>query len=141
MIASLAAAAALLMQAVAPAAWTWTLYEGEGPLVLANEIPDTANLRATLECEPGSGGVQVTLYGVEAQGGFATIASGDAAATTEAAVRRGALKTLVRVDHPAFAGFVAGGAMTVTVGDRQTSIDIPRADRAKLRRFADRCAG
>ena len=46
---------ALLIQQVAPAtpAWTWTLYD-DNPLVLANEVPDTARLRSTFECEPGS---------------------------------------------------------------------------------------
>lgn len=137
MIVSLAAAIGLLLQA----GWTWTLYEGDGPLVLANEIPDTSSLRTTLECQPGSGAVQVTLYGVDAPGGFVTLSSGAASAVAEAANRRGGLRAPVRVDHPVFAGFVATGEMTISAADRQNRVNIGDADRAKLRRFADRCAG
>ena len=57
-------AAALAMQTPPPeAAWTWTLYAEAAPVVLANEVPDTASLRTTLECDPGSSIARVTVYG------------------------------------------------------------------------------
>ncbi|HWW12752.1 MAG TPA: hypothetical protein VN018_09555, partial [Brevundimonas sp.] len=68
MIAILTAAAVTILgaqnAAAAPseAAWTWTLYS-DTPVVLANEVPDTANLRTTLECDPGSSVARLTLYG------------------------------------------------------------------------------
>lgn len=132
---------ALAMQA-APAAepWTWTLYEGEGPMVLANEVPDTPRLRATLECVPGSSVARIALYG-DAADGFARVVSGAAAATTEARGVRGRLETTVRADHPVFAAFQTSGQLTITVGELTREVSIDRADLPKLRRFAERCAG
>ena len=72
-------AAAVMMQA-APAAsteaWTWTLYQGDGPTVLANEIPDTPRLKSTLECANGTGVARVTLYNSALAAGFATLTAG-----------------------------------------------------------------
>ena len=138
----LSAVMAVALQAAPTAAWTWSLYEGDGPLVLANEVPDTANLRATLQCQPGSGAVSVAVYAEDAKSGFARITAGGATATSEARVGRGGkLETAVPVDHPAFSAFVATGRMTVAVGDAADTITVERAHLAKLRRFADRCAG
>jgi hypothetical protein len=74
----------LMMVATLQGGWTWTLYGGEGPLVLANEVPDTPQLRTVLECEPGSGIARVDLYGDGLSAGFATVTSGMATATATA---------------------------------------------------------
>ena len=137
----LSAVLALALQNPPPAAWTWTLYGNEAPLVLAEEVPDTDSLRTTLSCQPGSGTVTLDLYETPAATGFARITAGDAAATSEARAARGRMETTVRVDHPVFAAFVTTGRITVTVGDSQTVVTVQPAHLAKLRRFTDRCAG
>ena len=138
----LSALMAAAIQTTPAAGWTWSLYEGEGPMVLANDIPDTASLRATLQCLPGSGAVSVAVYGGDASAGFARITSGGSTATSEARVGRGGkLETAIPVDHPAFSAFVANGRMTIAVGDDANTITVERPHMAKLRRFADRCAG
>jgi len=138
----LSALMAAAIQTAPGAGWTWSLYEGEGPMVLANDIPDTARLRATLQCLPGSGAVSVAVYGEDASAGFARITSGGSTATSEARVGRGGkLETAIPVDHPAFSAFVANGRMTIAVGDDASTITVERPHMAKLRRFADRCAG
>ena len=138
----LSALMAVAIQTAPAAGWTWSLYEGEGPMVLANDIPDTASLRATLQCLPGSGAVSVAVYGEDASAGFARITSGGSTATSEARVGRGGkLETAIPVDHPAFSAFVSNGRMTIAVGDDASTITVERPHMAKLRRFADRCAG
>jgi hypothetical protein len=138
----LSALMAMTLQAAPAAGWTWSLYEGEGPLVLANDIPDTAELRATLQCLPGSGAVTVAVYGSTLSAGFARITAGQAAAASEARLGRGGkLETAIPVGHPAFSAFVADGRMTITVGNDVSTISVERPHLAKLRRFADRCAG
>lgn len=136
------AAAALAAQTAPPApAWTWTLYADDAPVVLANEIPDTANLRATLECDPGSSVARVTLYGI-ALTGMARVTAGDAVAMAEAAPARGeSTRLMLRTDHPAFAAFAADGRMNVLVGDHRRPIEVPAAHLAKLRRFSELCSG
>jgi hypothetical protein len=149
MIAILAATAALALwpqtAAAAPseAAWTWTLYSDDTPVVLANEVPDTANLRSTLECEPGSNVARLTVYGGEqATPGMARITAGSAAAVAEAqAGRGGSLKLALRTDHPVFAAFTAGGPLGVAVGEQRRTVEVPAAHLAKLRRFAELCSG
>lgn len=138
----LSALMAAAIQTAPGVGWTWSLYEGEGPMVLANDIPDTASLRATLQCLPGSGAVSVAVYGEDASAGFARITSGGSTATSEARVGRGGkLETAIPVDHPAFSAFVSNGRMTIAVGDDASTITVERPHMAKLRRFADRCAG
>lgn len=121
--------------------WTWMLYENNGPLVLANEIPDTPRLRTTLECAPGSSVAQLKLYGADGAGGFATVRSGSAAAEVEATVARGRLELAVRADHPVFAAFLSTGRLTITSGERETVVEIDRPNLPKLRRFAELCTG
>ncbi len=139
---------ALALQSSAPgpnpasAGWTWTLYEGSGPMVLANERPDSPDLKATLQCQPGSGVVTVAVYGSDPVSGFARITAGSATATAEARAGRGdKLETTLPIDHPVFAAFVVGGRMTVAVGESQNLVTVERSHLAKLRRFADRCSG
>ena len=128
---------------VAPGpAWTWTLYDGDGPVVLANEAPDTPDLRATLQCDRGAGAVEVSVYDQPAQPGFARVSAGRASTTTEAqAGRDGALSFVVRADHPVFAAFTGSGLLTVVVGDDQSQVVVQPRHLTKLRRFTDLCAG
>lgn len=134
------AALALTGQTPAEAAWTWTLYE-DAPLVLANEVPDTPQLRATLECDPGSSIARLTLYG-EGAPGMARLTAGEASTIAEAeAARGGAIKMTVRTDHPAFAAFTAQGALGVSLGELRKTVELQPAHLAKLRRFAELCSG
>lgn len=137
-----AALAALAIQSGEPA-WTWSLYQDEGPVVLANDVPDTARLRATLECEPGTGAARVTTYGPGvAPVGMATLKSGSATAAAEGRTGSGGrLSAMVRVEHPVFAAFVESGRLTLTVGSTDRLIEVQAEHLAKLRRFAELCGG
>ena len=136
-------AAALTLLAQTPlTAWTWTLYENTGTVVLAHEVPDTAQLRATLECEPGSGAVEVVVYDFGAVAEFARLRAGPATATSEA--EQGANRSIrvgLRIDHPGFAAFASSGRLTVSSGERSATVTVDRANLAKLRRFGELCAG
>jgi hypothetical protein len=133
---------ALTLQATSPTdVWTWTLYADNGPLVLANEVPDTPRLRTTLECAPGSSIVRLTLYDATPAEGIAVITSGAASANAEAQPRRGQLQTMLRADHPVFAAFLANGKLQVSVGEQASTVEIDRANLSKLRRFAELCTG
>lgn len=136
-------AAALAAQNAAPEpVWTWALYADAAPVVLANEVTDTPNLRATLECDPGSSVARVTLYGGAALVGMARVTAGDASAVAEAgAARGGGVKLALRTDHPVFAAFAVDGRMAVVVGDQRRPVEVPVAHLAKLRRFAELCSG
>lgn len=142
MIAIVAALALVGQNQPTEAAWTWTLYDDTTPVVLANEIPDTPNLRATLECDPASGLARIVLYGAANEGGMARITAGQASALAEAeAQRSGGLKLALPTDHPVFAAFAADGRLNVAVGEQRQSLEVPRAHLAKLRRFAELCSG
>ncbi|MDB5420494.1 MAG: hypothetical protein JWR59_441, partial [Brevundimonas sp.] len=122
--------------------WTWTLYEGPGPVVLANERPDTPDLLSTLECNPHTGLVRLSLYQSTAKPGSASVSSGDVVATVEAtSADDGAVVAPLRTDHPVFARFTATGNLSVAIGGAHQAIEIPAPDLAKLRRFADLCSG
>ncbi|WP_087141028.1 hypothetical protein [Brevundimonas diminuta] len=121
--------------------WTWTLYSGDGPLVLANEIPDTPRLRTTLECAPGSSVVRLAFHDAPGADGFAVIRSGAASTEVEARARRGRLEAALRADHPVFAAFLASGRLTLALGDQAETVEIDRANLSKLRRFAELCTG
>ena len=142
MIATFAGLALLAAQAAPPeAAWTWTLYADEARVALAHEVPDTANLRFTLECDPASGVARVTFYGGPAQAGMARVTAGDASAVTESTVERGTLKLALRTDHPVFAAFAADGRLAAAVGTQRRAVEVPRPHLAKLRRFTELCSG
>ena len=136
-------AAALAAQTTPPEpAWTWTLYADAEPVVLANEVPDTANLRATLECDPGSSVARLTLYGGAALAGMARVTAGEASAVAEAATARAGVSRLaLRTDHPVFAAFIVDGRMAILVGEQRRPVEVPASHLAKLRRFAELCAG
>lgn len=141
LFAGLAALAVAQTPATGPE-WTWTLYADEAPLVLANEIPDTPNLRFTVECQPGSGVARVTLYGGRTEAGMARVTAGDASAVAQSERHRsGGLRLALRADHPVFAAFAAEGRITVSVSGQSRAVEVPRAHLAKLRRFTELCAG
>lgn len=142
MIAFLVAAALAGQTAPPEAAWTWTLYADTAPLVLAHEIPDTPNLRATFECEPGSSVARLTLYGGGSPPGMARINAGEASAVAEAQTARGGgVRLALRTDHPVFAAFAVDGRLTIAVGDHRRPLEVPTDHLAKLRRFAELCSG
>ena len=143
MTALLGLALALTLQTAPPPAqvWAWTLYADNGPLVLANEIPDTPRLRTTLECAPGSSIVRLTLYDAAPAEGIAVVTSGAASANAEVRPRRGQLQAMLRADHPVFGAFMSGGKLAITVGEHTSSVEIDRANLSKLRRFAELCTG
>lgn len=142
MIAFLIAAVLAGQSAPDDPAWTWTLYADGAPVVLAHEVPDSANLRVTLECEPGSSIARLTLYGGAGMGGMARISAGQASAVGEAeAARGGGIKLALRTDHPVFAAFVVDGRLAIVVGDQRRPLEVPSDHLAKLRRFSELCAG
>ena len=137
----LALAAALAAQT---GGWTWTLYDNDGAIVLANEIPDTTRLRTVLACDAGAGVARVTVYGLTAAGnGFATLSSGEASAAVEAEGQSGAggprLSAPVRLDHPVFAAFQASGRLEVRSGDETRTVTMDPRHRPQLARFAALC--
>lgn len=117
--------------------WTWTLYE-DRPLVLANEIPDTPQLRAVLECQPGTGVVRLDLFGTP-QAGVAVISSGDAEATGQSEIAGDHQSVALRTDHPVFGQFMVTGELDVAVAGQRQEVAVPPAHLAKLRRFAELC--
>lgn len=122
-------------------AWTWSLYEDSGTVVLANDIPDTPDLKATLECEGASGAVRLTLYDSALTAGYAQIGSGRMMAASEAtAGRNGALNLAIRSEHPVFRGFVRSGRLPIAVNDKDHLVMVPSAYLPKLRQFAEQCA-
>jgi hypothetical protein len=132
----------LLIQLAPPAtpAWTWTLYDDD-PLVLANEVPDTARLRSTFECEPGTSVVRLSLYPSTPARGFARVTAGSASTMAAFEPARGdGLRLVLRSDHPVFAAFAANGRLGVMIGDEHRDIEVQRAHLAKLRRFTELCA-
>ena len=119
--------------------WTWTLYE-DGPLVLANEIPDTPQLKAILECDAGSGVARLDLFGPTAAG-VATIVSGAASATGQSEASADHQSVALRTDHPVFGQFLVTGELDVAVAGAHQAVAVEPAHLAKLRRFAELCSG
>lgn len=119
--------------------WTWTLYE-DGPLVLANEVPDTPQLKAILECDPGSGVARLDLFG-RTSAGIATVVSGTATATGQSEAAADHHSVALRTDHPVFGQFLVTGELDVAVAGSHQSVAVQPAHLAKLRRFAELCSG
>jgi len=121
--------------------WTWTLYP-DTSVVLAHEVPDTARLRTTLECEPGSGVAKLTFYEASPAAGMARVTSGAATAMGEVtAGRRGASSVMLRTDHPTFTAFAASGRLEVIVGSASTPVEVEAAYRPLVQRFGEMCGG
>lgn len=136
-------AAAMAAQTPPPeAVWTWTLYGDAAPVVLANELPDSPNLRATLECDPGSSIARLTIYGGAGLTGIARVSSGQTTAVAQAeSARAGGVRLALRTDHPVFAAFGADGRLSVAVGEQRRAVEVPQVHLAKLRHFAELCSG
>ncbi len=132
---------AAILIATLQVGFTWTLYEGDGPLVLANEIPDTPQLKATMECAPGSGVARVDLYGASGGPGIATMTAGSAVATGASEMAGERRSVAVRTDHPVFGQFVLTGALDIAVAGRHQAVAVQAAHLPKLRRFAELCGG
>jgi len=127
--------------AVAQPGWTWSLYETDGTIVLANEIPDTPQLRATLECAPRSGVATLALYGPGAAG-LATLSAGGAVVATQARRAQGdRLEMSLRADHPVFQAMTAQGRLALQVGGQTRTVEMTDQGRPLLRRFAEQCGG
>lgn len=141
-LAVMIAALSLQGRSTVTPAWTWALYEGD-TLTLANEIPDTPRLRTTFECEPGSSVARVTLYGgAPSANGMAQVSAGQSNATVAVSGgARGSGVLTVRTDHPVFAAFTSSGQMTVRAADVGVTVVVEPDHLAKLRRFAELCAG
>lgn len=131
------AAAVVVLQS----GWTWTLYEDASPVVLAHELPDTPQLRAVLECTPGSGVARVDLFGPNTGSGMATIVSGPATATGQSDATARLRSIALRTDHPVFSRFVVTGDLDVAVAGHHQVLGVEPGHLAKLRRFAELCSG
>lgn len=150
MMAWMGIAVALLVQATsAPApgpvpttGWTWTLYANDGPVVLANEVPDTPHLRTTLECTKGTGQARLTLYDTAlTEGGSGTLTSGTASVQGEVAKQGARVQTQLRTNHPVFASFISTGRLSLTIEDQTAQVTVERTALPTLRRFAELCTG
>ena len=120
--------------------WTWTLYDSGRTVVLANEAPDTPNLKATLECERGAGAIRVSAYGPAAVGEFAVLSAGQASATAQVTPRQDRIQATIPAAHPVFTAFTSSGRLTLTVGEVQRAVTVDQIHLANLRRFAELCA-
>lgn len=100
--------------------WTWTLYEDRASLALANEIPDTRNLAAVLECTPGSGRAKVSVF---PPGGSRTTPVVAEYRTTDAA----------------FVAFVRSGKLSLRTEAGTGEIAMDAVHRSKLWRFSRLC--
>lgn len=131
----------ILLGAVAAlqSGWTWTLYE-DGPLVLANEIPDTPQLRAILECQPGSGVARLDVFG-PTSAGVAVITSGGSTASGMSVASADHQSVALRTDHPVFGQFLVTGDLQVAVAGQRAEVAVQPTHLAKLRRFAELCSG
>ena len=123
--------------------WVWTLYDNTGPtVVLAEEVPDTPHLRATLECLQGSGQARLTHYQPpSAASGNASLSSGTARLETAATIERQRMVLSLRVGTPLFQSLTNTGRLGVSLEDQTTEFRFDRQSLPRLRQFADLCAG
>lgn len=122
--------------------WVWTLYADGEPIVLAQEIPDTPQLKTTLECEPRSGRVRLSLYDAADMGnGPVVLHSGPQSVASEMQTVRRRLSTSLPADHPVFIAFLGNGEMKLVREDMVKTIMVGPQNLPLLRRFAQACAG
>jgi len=121
--------------------WVWNLYADSNPVVLAQEIPDTPQLKTTLECETGSNRVRVVLYGRHTlNGGTATLVSGNSRLVAEISPRPDNILTGLPADHPAFVSFTASGALRLEQNGESMDLVVQQPYLNLLRQFARLCA-
>lgn len=121
--------------------WTWTLYADSTPIVLAQEIPDTPRLKATLECDRDGTQVHVSLYDADpAAAGPITFKSGRQSGMGELRATGRRLSTSLPVDHPVFLAFQASGTLEMVSGERTLPVTVEPSHLPKLARFAEACA-
>ncbi len=121
--------------------WTWTLYRDSGPMVLAREIPDTPRLDATLECDAGSGQVELKLYKApNLSSGPGSVRALRQSANTIVTKRRDHTSATVSSDHPVFQAFMASGQLEITqpTGSATLTVEAPHLN--KLRQFGEACS-
>lgn len=124
------------------APWVWALYADGEPIVLAQEIPDTPQLKTTLECEPRSGRVRLSLYDAADMGnGPVELRSGPHTVTGEMQTVRLRVSTSLPADHPVFVAFLANGEIKIAREEQVKTISIGPQHLPLLRRFAQACAG
>lgn len=130
------------------ARWTWTLYDSGdgGRVVLANEIPDTPSLRATLECDPGSGAVLVSVFDREgADAGYVSIRSGQASTASQGELADEGdttrLTASMRMEHPVFAAFLETRTLALHQGENRWTVRVGARHTALLNDFAAACGG
>lgn len=121
--------------------WVWSLYADGSPVVLAQEIPDTPELKTTLECEPEGNRVRITLYGPHHMtSGPATIQSGSVSNIGEITTRADTVRAAIPADHPAFVSFTASGALQLEQNGQAIDLMVEQPYLNILRRFARLCA-
>lgn len=121
--------------------WVWSLYDDGDPVVLAQEIPDTPQLKTTLECETGSNRVRIVFYGSHAlQNGAAMLHSGNRSAMGEISIRPDSIRTGLPADHPAFVSFTASGALRLEQNGQGIDLTVEQPYLNLLRRFARLCS-
>ena len=139
--------AASLLQASAPAlpaqGWVWTLYDNGNPtVVLAEEVPDTPHLRATLECVQGSSQARLIHYQApDAASGSANLSAGTARQEAPATIAGQRLSLSLNVGTPVFRGLITSGRLSFSLEDQTTEVRFDRQSLPRLRRFAELCAG
>lgn len=121
--------------------WVWTLYaEGASP-VLAQEIPDTPQLKTTLECDSASKSVRVVVHGDNAlTGGAVTLKSDSHSFAGEMRAEHASRHTTIRLDHPVFISFTASGILKLEQAAGSVDVTVERPYLNILRRFARLCA-
>lgn len=117
--------------------WIWSYYDSGGAAVLAREVPDTDRLSAVLECEPGSGVAEITVYGPQARPGFVTVSAGTASADVER-VEGDGLAVRLRLDHPVYLAFAGGRPLALRAGEDTASVPAPTG--GPFQRFQAACA-
>lgn len=121
--------------------WVWSLYPDGNTVVLAQEIPDTPELKTTLECEPQSNRVRIVLYGPHRMtSGPANILSGSRSSMGEIEARTDSIRAGLPADHPAFVSFTASGALKLDQNGQAMDLTVEQPYLNLLRRFARLCA-
>lgn len=120
--------------------WVWSLYPDGNPVVLAQEIPDTPDLKTTLECEPKGNRVRITLYGPHRlNSGPASITSGNRSTMGEITVHPDSIQAGLPADHPAFVSFTASGALKLVQNGQAIDLTVEQPYLNILRHFARLC--